>query len=152
MPHTSRVVLAALLGFTLALRCQSPVPASSPEMTSREEAPTFRTSTNVVLVPVVVRDSKGQPVGDLRQEDFQVFDRGKQQVISRFSLEKRETPGSLSPAPVSLEAGGAPTPIPPSAAPKHFFAYLFDDIHSQQADLQRVRDAAAVHRDSESRS
>lgn len=116
-------------------------------MTTRDEPATFRTSTNMVLVPVVVRDGKGQPMGDLKQEDFQLFDRGKLQVIAKFSVEKRKTPGAIPPTPATLESAGSPTAklIYPSALPEHLFAYLFDDIHLQQGDLQRVRDAAAEH-------
>jgi hypothetical protein len=42
---------------------------------------------NLISVPVVIRDSKGRAIGNLRQEDFQVFDKGKLQVITKFSIE-----------------------------------------------------------------
>ena len=40
------------------------------------------------MVPVVVRDGKGKAIGTLQKEDFQLFDKGKPQVISKFSIEK----------------------------------------------------------------
>ena len=54
-----------------------------------ETAPTIQMNVNRVLVPVVVRDKQGRTVDDLRKEDFQVFDNGKQRSISGFSVEHR---------------------------------------------------------------
>jgi VWFA-related protein len=122
----------------------SPAGQNGPEITTHDEPATFRTTTNLVMVPVVVRDGQGHPVGDLKQVDFQLFDRGKLQVISKFSVEKHEA-AAAPPAPP--ESAAAPTPklIYPSAVPERFFAYLFDDINMQVGDLGRVRDAAAAH-------
>ena len=40
-----------------------------------------------------LRDSQGHAVGNLHQEDFQVFDKGKPQVITQFEVEQ---PGTLA--------------------------------------------------------
>src|SRR5437762_10477451 len=58
------------------------------EMSSHDTPATFKAKVNLVLVPVVVRDSQGEAIGNLRQEDFQLFDKGKPQLISKFSVEK----------------------------------------------------------------
>src|SRR5580692_7768557 len=58
------------------------------EMTTHDEQATFKSRVDLVMVPVVVRDGKGKPVAGLKKEDFQLFDRGKPQNISRFSAEK----------------------------------------------------------------
>src|SRR5574340_965591 len=66
---------------------QTAAPKTS-EITT-QEAPTFtlRTERNLVLVRVVVHNAKGQAVGNLHQEDFRLFDNGKPQTISHFSVE-----------------------------------------------------------------
>jgi hypothetical protein len=40
-----------------------------------------------VVVRVVVRDAQNKPVENLKQEDFKLFDRGKQQSITQFAVE-----------------------------------------------------------------
>ena len=44
----------------------------TPEIRGHESAPSFRirVETNVVTVPVVVRDRNGRPVGNLEKKDF----------------------------------------------------------------------------------
>jgi len=49
-------------------------------------------NVNDVVFPVVVRDAPGRAVGNLKKEDFAVFDQGKPQVISGFKIQTRSTP------------------------------------------------------------
>ncbi|MEO8597039.1 MAG: VWA domain-containing protein [Candidatus Solibacter sp.] len=128
----------------------APATPSKPtaEMSTREEAAVFRTRVNLVVVPVVVRDKKGIAVGNLKQEDFQLFDRGKPQFIARFSMERAgnrltKVNGAKPAAPESLL-----DEKPPEDLPDRFIAYLFDDIHMEFGDLARVRDSAGRHIDS----
>jgi len=51
-----------------------------------QQAPPIHVSTHLVQIGVIVRDHNGA-VGDLRKEDFAVFDRGKPQTISVFTEE-----------------------------------------------------------------
>jgi len=45
------------------------------------QEPTFRSQTNLVLVPALVRDANGKPVYGLQAKDFVIEDDGVQQVI-----------------------------------------------------------------------
>src|SRR5882672_4807323 len=47
----------------------------------------LRTNTRLVVVDVVVTDSKGQPVSDLKAEDFTLLESGTPQKISGFSFQ-----------------------------------------------------------------
>src|SRR5579872_3163802 len=55
-----------------------------------QEAAPIRVSVNEVIVPVTVTDQKGRFVSNLDQQDFQIFDQGKQQTISYFSRERSQ--------------------------------------------------------------
>jgi VWFA-related protein len=120
---------------------------STGEMETKEVPAKFTSRVNLVPVTVVVRDRDGHAVGNLTKEDFRLLDNGKQQVITRFSVEKPGTPvalekdaGCLEPQPEAKppEAGAAAPPV----LADHFVAYLFDDVHASFEDLVRARDAA----------
>jgi len=128
---------------------QAPSEQNAAEMTTHDQAVTFRAGTNLVLVPVVVRDGHGHPLANLRQEDFQLFDRSKLQTITRFSVETSQgrtaaagTPGGSKPPEEAAAPGGS---LPPAAVPERFVAYLFDDLNLNVEDLMRVREAATRH-------
>ena len=109
---------------------------TSAEVTTRDTPVTFKSTVNLVSVPVVVRDSQGRTVGNLEKDDFQLLDGGKPQIVSRFSLEK--APGAAAPN-----------------LPDRFVAYLFDDLHLGYPDdktydwgirdMEQARDAAWRH-------
>jgi VWFA-related protein len=117
---------------------------TTPEMSSREEAPTFKVNVRLVLLRVVVRDQQGHAVGSLHKEDFEVFDNRKQQVISQFSVEQ---PGSqIAKEQKATEIpSGQPEPTKTANVAERFIAYVFDDVHITTQDLLAVR-IAAEHR------
>src|SRR5262249_12679405 len=80
------------------------------------------------------------------KEDFQLFDKGKAQAISRFSVESGKGPDVQPKADTVLTADGN-SPAEPKAgvAPKRFVEYLFDDVHVSVGNLMRVRAAAEAH-------
>lgn len=55
--------------------------------TAPEPTATIKTSVRLVQINVVARDKKGQPVTDLKKEDFVVKDNGKVRPLSSFSLD-----------------------------------------------------------------
>ncbi len=122
--------------------------APGPELTSRDELTTFKVRVNVVLVRAVVRDAHGNAVGDLHQEDFELFDSGKPQTIRHFAMEG--VGGKNAPQSIAVPAAGSATGSQPGASlviPTHFVAYVFDDVHIDFGDLARLREAAKRHID-----
>ncbi len=128
----------------------SPTPpsADTPEVNTQESAVPFRVRVNLVPIRVVVHDEHGRPVTTLRREDFKIFQDGKPQVLSTFSV---ETPGA---AAEHAEAAAKKPEGDTSGAeaagethggiqlPTRFVALLFDDVHIRFEDLAQVRNAA----------
>src|SRR5271156_3839741 len=116
-------------------------------MSSHDSPATFSTKVNLVMVPVVVRDAKGKAIGTLQKADFQLSDKGKPQVISRFSVEKAGE--AVIPAEVATDEAGVdkPAATESAAAPiaQRFVVYLFDDVHTSTSDLVQARQAADRH-------
>jgi VWFA-related protein len=124
---------------------QQPTQATA-EVTQRDAPFTFSTGVNLVLAPVVVRDHEGHAIGTLTKDDFQLFDKGKLQEISKFSIEKAEAPPTLPDTSIETDANGNPQakPAGPAAQPMagHFILWLFDDVHLSFGDLAQTREAA----------
>jgi VWFA-related protein len=114
-------------------------------MSSHDAPATFKARVNLVLVPVVVRDGQGRAIGNLKQEDFQVFDKGKPQLITKFSVEKSGGAATLEKSTGASLSQAAPGQETTLTMPDRYVAYLFDDVHLKFEDLARVRDAAARH-------
>ena len=100
-------------------------------------------NVNRAFVPVVVRDKQGHAVADLKKEDFQVFERGKAQVIAGFTVERREVTESAS---TSTPNAPLQPPLQAAVLPKRIIVYLFDDLHLSAADLVYLKkiDAKAL--------
>jgi len=119
---------------------QSHPDQTAAEITAHEEATTFKVNVKLVLVRVVVRDAQGHAVGNLKKEDFDLFDNRKPQVISHFSVEQ---PGAQAAKErnTSDENGNGKVP----SVPERYIAFVFDDVHLNFGDLAQARTAADHH-------
>jgi VWFA-related protein len=115
---------------------------NAPEIAARDAPTNFSTRVNLVMVPVIVRDSKGRSIGNLVQNDFQLFDKGKLQVISRFTVENAAEKAANQAARMKDSAGPGEDL---NAIPTRFVAYVFDDAHLGAGDLMQAREAARKH-------
>jgi VWFA-related protein len=122
---------------------------SSPENVQDSQVPTFQSKVDLVLVPVVVRDKQGHPIGHLTKDDFQLLDRNQPQTIATFQAIERARA-----KPVARPAD-SPGASPPALADNpdnrgtsgsnRYFIYLFDDLDIRFADMAQMREAAVSH-------
>jgi VWFA-related protein len=116
-------------------------------MSTRENPVPLESRVNLVPVRVIVRDAQGKTVGNLRREDFQLFEDGKPQIISNFTIERLASLSEkvVRPGPSSgAQSGETPAFLPPS----RFVTLLFDDPNLTTQDIMRVRNAAGQYIDS----
>jgi VWFA-related protein len=117
------------------------------EITSGPATAVFKSSTNLVQIPVVVRDNSGHAVGTLGVDDFQLLDNGKPQVISRFSVEKFESTETRSQAkgqsagPARGSGQATAAAAAPNTIPDRFVALLIDDVNLEPAEFIPARSA-----------
>jgi VWFA-related protein len=142
--HFFAITLVILIG-VIALQAQN-IPEDEYSWGSRAyilpDANALRVQTDLVEVPVVIRDSHGNVVTGLQKSDFVIYDNGKPQTISSFSV---ETHTHLTTQPVSISQPGlvAPTgPLVTVPAQIRYVAFYFDDTNMPLGDLVSSRDAA----------
>ena len=98
-----------------------------------------------MLVRVVVRDSRGKVVPNLKKEDFQLYDGRKLQTITSFATENPRThtvPVTTSPDPSVPSSDADPAAVKAAALPQRFVSMVFDDTHMSMQDAVFVRDSA----------
>lgn len=114
-------------------------------MNTHESSVPFSVRVNLVPVRVVVRDAHGKSAGNLKREDFEIFDNRRPQVISHFSVETEAALAKPASPPESRAEKAAPAESEKKAAfeaPRRFVALLFDDVHIEQGDMLRSIAAA----------
>src|ERR1043165_8348835 len=104
----------------------APQPAQPPA--SPDQQPVFRGGINTVRVDVIVTDKQGNPVSDLKLEDFQIEEDGKPQKPETFRLIKidaqvtpsytQRTPRTRNDEETAAQDENA-----------RIFAFLLDDYH-----------------------
>ena len=129
----SRTKLAGLflIAAVAVVAGQSPEPAT-------QQTPTFKAQVEYVEVDVLVSDAQGQFVRGLTKDDFQVFEDGKRQTISTFSLvdipiERYERP-LFSPRPIEPDVQTNERPFD-----GRVYVMILDDLHVAALRSQRVR-------------
>jgi VWFA-related protein len=122
-----------LVLLALSLAAQAPTP----------EQPLIRVTTRLVEVNAIVRDRNG-PVKDLTKDDFTLFEKGKEQKISFFSVSSvRATQKPAEPLPPNVFTNRPERRV---EMPTNVTVVMLDGINTQirdqayaQAEVSQVR-------------
>ncbi len=92
----------------------------------------LRSNTQLVQISVVVHNRKGEPVADLKKEDFMLTEKGKPQTISVFSV---ESTGTLAAPAVKLPPHIFSNRVSErSGVPSSVTVILLDSLNTQWKD------------------
>ena len=119
MPDLRQLFIAMLVA---SLVTTVPSPRPGPGAWCRSIRRIIRTESRLVLVDAVAVDKKNQFVRDLTQKDFRLWEDGKEQRITSFSLES--------------------SGVSPERSNKHYIAMLFDTSTAGQASQAAMRKEA----------
>ncbi len=104
-------IIALPLAFFLALTsvplpAQQAPPPPQPQNPGANADPIFKSSSNLVVFDVTVRDKSGKEMQTLKKEDFTLLEDGKPQPISVFELQRLSAD---APAPETVAVSATPT-------------------------------------------
>lgn len=132
--------------------------ASYPLLPQQQQRPTFSITSNVVIVNVTVLDKNGNPIENLKKDDFQLFEDGKPQTLQSVDLQHLQlnklpplTPAdSLPPAEddkpkpynPDLQKAAAKEAMLSKYQDRRLMVLLFDFSSMQPAEQIRSRDSA----------
>jgi len=144
------LVILLLLPQTGSAQQPSSAPAPSPTPPIELQQPSrpgdydvVKITTNLVQVDAVISDKNGQLIRDLRPEEVQIFEDGRQQKITNFSLVTLEA-GTTQQVPAARADKTAP-PLPPvKLHPKDIrrtIALVVDDLGLSFESTAFVRNA-----------
>src|SRR5207244_4685102 len=114
-PLNTLILLLLIVAGAVA---QQPAPSPSPpppQQTSQSQKPedvdVVRITSNLVQVDAVVTDKSGKVVTDLKPEEVQIFEDGRQQKITHFTYYVAERPPAEKPAkPATVDKNAPPVP------------------------------------------
>jgi VWFA-related protein len=144
----NRTLLIPILIFSLLTPATGQKPSPAPQQNAQDDDEVVRITTNLVQVDVMVTDKDGNPVPDLKPEQFEILQDGRPQTITNFSYISTATPAAAATAlPPSVKAtstkGRAAAVIPPARLnPQQVgrtLALAVDDLGLSFESLGRMR-------------
>ena len=135
----NRTQLAALGLFSLALLTPRPAAAQGDDS---QTVPTFRSESNLVVVPVEVRDSAGRPVRNLQVQDFRILQNHKEQRIASLDeIQGAADPTAPQPASLAVPDGEAARAATTSgSAGLQHLILVFDQVNTEAVDQERGKE------------
>jgi VWFA-related protein len=120
---------AALMTLVVGLAAQEP------------QQPTFRVQIDAVNMDVIVKDSNGRFIPDLKKEDFEIYEDGVKQDITSMTMSYggRVTNVLSAPPPPTPEGILLPPRRVVNDTSGRIFLFFVDDLHLQFQQSGRVR-------------
>ena len=132
--------LSVLLIASILIAAQS-TPSSSASAQSAQDAaktPALKVATRLVLLDVVALDHKGQPVTDLKSEDFSIEEEGSHQQIRIFNLQQ---PGQQSVTAAAPKlAPNMFSNVPTFSSDKTLSVLLLDSLNTDYTKQKYIRE------------
>lgn len=135
-------LVAAAAGLHASASGQAPAPqekpATQPATPEPTQQPVFRTGINFVRVDAIVTDRQGNPVNDLKVEDFEVAEDGKVQKVETMRLVKIDA----TTAPAYTQRTIRTRLDEETAAAdenSRIFVFFLDDYHVRKESSMSVR-------------
>ena len=137
IPASAAAVVKPLLPSSEQPVASTPPPvAQAPAETL--PAPTFRSTTRLVQVDVVVTDKAGNPITGLKQDDFTVFQDGKPQPVRAFEAHVL-TPEARKTRVIPTLPPNTYTNLPDSIQDQSWTIVLYDQLNTPTSDQQVAR-------------
>ncbi len=131
-----RIASVVCLGLVVSLSCGDGVargqaPAAAAQA-APPQVPAVRVATRLVQVSTIVTDGKGQPIGGLSRENFELLDNGKAQTISEFAVEDF----TASRAAVAHRADLFSNRVADNEKPARTSVILMDSLNTRHINLR----------------
>ena len=134
----------------VSLSAASQAPQTSPPPQTQKDSPqtqsvpssgvTLITGTQLVIVDVVVQDSSGHPIHDLKSSDFHVEEAKKPQLIKAFEERSAATPSLIKAEPKLTLPAGTFTDYLPVTPDSTLNVLLLDTLNTPMNAQSYVRD------------
>jgi VWFA-related protein len=144
----SRTLWTCALGLTLVSgvtgygeQAQTPAkPAQPPSGSDPNQV--IRTGVELITTDVIVRDSRGQFIADLKKDEFEVYEDGVRQQLVSFTLTHggRVYNVAAPPPPPPQEGIILPPARPTNDAAGRIFLIFVDDLHLDFRNTGRIRE------------
>lgn len=159
-PASGTPVPAAPAGRSIG---EKPAPPSPPQQAGSQakpepqavptQKPTFKVNIELVTQDVIVRDSKGTFLPDLKRDEFQVYEDGVlQDVVSMELIHGGRHTNLVAPPPAAAPEGILlPPSRPPVDTAGRILIFFIDDLHIEFSNTARLRkllqqmDKALIH-------
>jgi VWFA-related protein len=106
------------------------------------QKPTFKVQVELITNDVIVRDSKGQFIPDLKKDEFEIYEDGiKQDIVSMSVITGGRVTNLLSAPPPPPPEGIILPPVRTvNDTSGRIFLFFVDDLHLQFHNTGRIRD------------